>query len=179
VTILAMAASALLLATQASSESTRFALEQTLAAGIAAQLVDEVLGLPLKEKSESPFDWPLGPEPGELTEPVRRVFFDDIDDFNGYESTPIVDAWAVPLGMGDDAGGLRLSSLALPANYFSDWSAAIDVRYVDEDDPSQDLPDGSTSGLRAVLVSVFRTDDGVSRNLVTIRRVIGYVPPPQ
>jgi hypothetical protein len=173
-----MAASALLLATEASSESSRFALERTIASGIATQLVDEILSLPYHEKSGSPFDWPLQPEVGELTDPVQRSRYDDTDDFNGYQAVPLEDAWSVPLGTGDDAGGLRRSAFALPADYFADWSVSIDVHYVDEANPSLDLPAGSTSGLRALLVTVSRLDGGVTRNLATIRRVYSHVPQP-
>ena len=178
VSILAMAASALLLATEASAESSRSALERTIASGIATQLVDEMLGLPYNEKSGSPFDWPLQPEVGELTEPVQRARFDDTDDFNGYQAVPLEDAWSVPLGTGDDAGGLRRSNFALPTDYFADWSVSIEVRYADEANPSLDLPAGSTSGLRALFVTVSRLDGSIIRNLVTIRRVFSHVPQP-
>ena len=176
--ILSMAGSALLLSSQASSESTSYAVERTVAEGIANQLVDETLGLPYKEKTESPFVWPLQPDSGELTVPVRRALFDDTDDFNGYAASPPQDASAIPLGQGDGQGGLRLTAFAVPSSLFNGWSVTITVTYVDETDLSVDLPAGTTSGFRAINVVVSRSEAGSTRTLATVRRVYGYVPPP-
>lgn len=174
--ILGMTASALLLATQTSASANRDALQRTVAAGLAQQYLDEILGLPYHEPGATPQDWPLGPEPGEVVVPARRALFDDIDDFHAYSAMPPRDPWGLPLGHGDGAAGSRYASLRASQTFLADWRVDIAVRYANPDDPSVDLAPGATSLLRSIEVTISRIDAETTIVLAKVRRVIGYVP---
>ncbi|MBC8356512.1 MAG: prepilin-type N-terminal cleavage/methylation domain-containing protein [Planctomycetes bacterium] len=178
ITLIALAGSALLLATQTSLDSSEYAFEQNLARGIANQIIDEVMGRRYGAAGASPYQYPLTAAPGEITSPQQRIVFDDTDDFNKYTSRPLRDPWAIELGQGDGAGGSRHPDFQLRDNYFDNWTVAVNVRYADPSDLSKDLTGTNTSGFRAVEVIVGRFDDnGSRRQLTTVRRVYGYVPP--
>ena len=174
--VIGLAGAALLLATESASMASRDALEQLIANGLANQLVDEILGLPYKEKGQLPDVWPMGTEAGESAVPQLRSLYDDSDDFNGYCAEPIQDAWAVELGQGDGRGGLRPADFQLASDYFDDWYVVIVVSYVDEDDLSVNLPTPTTSNARAIEVSVFRIEGTARREITRVRRVTSYVP---
>ncbi|MDA1054779.1 MAG: prepilin-type N-terminal cleavage/methylation domain-containing protein [Planctomycetota bacterium] len=177
ITLIALAGSALLLATQTSMDSSEYAFEQNLARGIANQMIDEVLGRRYGAAGVSPYQYPLIPGSHEISSPQRRILFDDTDDFNRYSSRPLRDPWAIELGQGDGAGGSRHPNFQLRDNYFDDWAVAVRVCYVDAKDLSKNLTGSKTSGYRAVEVTVKRYDEnGSTRQLVTVRRVYGYVP---
>jgi type II secretory pathway pseudopilin PulG len=178
ITIISLAGSALLLATQTSMDSSQEALDQAIADGLANQLIDEIFGLPYMEKGETAFDWPLGIEAGEVASPQRRSLFDDSDDYHGYLMLPLRDEWGIELGLGDGNGGLRHAAFRLRDDMFDRWGVRIRVRYADESDLAQDLSGTATSGFRAVQVEVVKfRDDNTIRWLADVRRVYGYVPP--
>ena len=178
ITLIALAGSALLLAAQTAMDSSDHAFEQNLAAAIANQTIDEVLGLRYGAAGASPYQYPLSAGGHELSSPQKRILFDDTDDFNNYSSRPLRDPWAVELGQGDGAGGSRHPSFQLRDDYFDDWAVDVHVVYVDPNDLSKDLSGSNTSGYRALEVTVGKFgDDGSLRQLATIRRVYGYIPP--
>lgn len=189
--VIGLAGSAILLATDASTRASDDAMEQLIARGLANQIIDEIMGLPYKEKGQAAEAWPLGKEAGEST---RRVSFDDSDDFNGYSAYPPSDSWGVELGQGDGAGGVRPSAFRVAADYFDDWAVRVAVSYVDETDLSLTLASPETSGARAVEVVIYRVELTDARDetedaeivaehtktvteLLRIRRVCSYVPP--
>lgn len=177
ITLIAMAGSALLLATQTSMDSSNYAFEQNLARGIATQIIDEALGRRYGAAGVSPYQYPLAPGSHELSTPQQRILFDDSDDFTGYLSRPLRDPWAIELGQGDGAGGTRHENFQLRKDYFDDWQVEITVKYADPSDLSQNLSGSNTSGFRAIEVSVGKYGEtGVFRQLTSIRRVYGYVP---
>jgi len=177
--ITGLAATVLLLGAHSSLQTTSEAVEQTIAAGIAEQLIDEVLGHPYMHPGTTPYQYPLIGSSWER-QGAGRERFNDTDDFNGYRSEPVEDTWGVEMGRGDDQGGYRHAALQIRSGYFENWREEIDVYYVDEDDPSVRLPAGQTSNFRAVEVRVYhRNSDGSLRPLVELRRVYAYVPPPQ
>lgn len=178
ITLIALAGSALLLATQTSMDSSDDAFEQNLARGIANQIVDEVLGRRYASAGASPYQYPLSAGSHELSTPQKRILFDDTDDFNNYVSRPLRDPWAIELGQGDGAGGLRPANFQLRDDYFDDWSVAIRVNYANPSDLAQNLTGSNTSNYRAVEVTVGKYDEtGSARRLATVRRVYGYIPP--
>jgi hypothetical protein len=178
-TLLGLASSTLLLATVATVQSGHDALSQTIARGIAEQVIDDVLGQPYYEPGGNPFSYPLGAEAGETANPPATFLFDDADDFHEYVSVPPRDPFGIELGSGNGVGGQRAEHLQLPEGYLSNWRVEVAITYVDEVDLSVDLTPPTTSGLRAVRVRVSRTWDGVDRELVMLRQVFSYVPPVQ
>jgi prepilin-type N-terminal cleavage/methylation domain-containing protein len=142
-----MASAALSLSLTSALQHTDYALEQTIAQGLAEQLLDEALGRD----------------------------YDDLDDLNDPSLQPLQDRWDVPLGEGDGAGGKRHPAFEVPADYLARWRREIKVYYVDESKPSR--PSKQPTNLRAVEVGVYRVDSsGEARLLTTARRVVSYVP---
>jgi type II secretory pathway pseudopilin PulG len=178
-TLLGLMGGVLLLGVESSLNSTTDAVEQTQAAGVAKQLVDEILGTRYMGLGITPYQEPLVANSWELQSNGRERY-DDTDDFNGYQAQPVEDTWGEELGRGDWVGGLRAPGFQMSAGYFRDWREEVEVYYVDENDPSQRLPSNRTSNLRAVDVRIYRdSPQGGSREIARIRRVYAYVPPPQ
>lgn len=181
ITLISIAGSALLLATELTLDASVEAMDEKVAQGLANQVLDEILGLPYVEKGESPSQlwFQLGPESGEASNPVERAKFDDIDDYRTVLSRPLTDEFAVKLGQGDGTGGLRHPNFRLREEDFNNWLLLVVIRHADESDLSKNLSGlFSSSDFRAIEVSIWkRADDGTQLKLAKVRRVIGYVPP--
>jgi type II secretory pathway pseudopilin PulG len=178
-TLIGLAGAVLLLATETSVNATADAVEQTQAAGIARQLVDEILGLRYMAQGASPYQTPLTANSWEKQSQGRERY-DDTDDFNGYQAQPAEDTWGVELGRGDWFGNQRAPGFQLRSGHFSRWREVVEVYYASEEDPAQRLLSNATSNLRAVDVRIYRdTPQGSSRELSRLRRVYAYLPPPQ
>jgi len=174
--IIAMSASVLLLAAQTTVQSRTDAMEQTIATGLAQQLIDEVLGQPYHSPGNSPTAYPLGPS-GYESGGDGRERFNETGDYNGYVAEGAVDMRGVPLGEGDGSGGLRHPNFRV-ASFFHKFRQEIEVYYVDDNDPSIRLGPGQTSAHRAVEVRIGRINtDGSMSELVRLRQVFAYVPP--
>lgn len=175
--ITAIAGAALLWGVESSLQTTRHAMEQTIARGIAEQLLDEVLGWQYCSDPSQPYQWPLCPNAWE-TGGAARERFNDIDDFTGFARTPPVDPWGVALGADNGEGGTRHANFRAPPRFFAHWKEEIEVYYVSPADLSTRLPDGQVSDYRAVEARVVvETPDRGRRELATARRVVAYVPP--
>jgi len=175
--IIAMSASVLLLAAQTTVQSGTDAMEQTIAMGLAQQLIDEVLGQPYHSPENSPRAYPLGPN-GYESGGNGRERFNETGDYNGYVAEGAVDMWGVPLGEGDGSGGRRHPNLRADS-FFDKFRQVIEVYYVDDGDPSSRLAPGQTSVHRAVEVRIERINFARSTTeLVRLRQVFAYVPPP-
>ncbi len=179
-TILTMAGSALLLTTYTAMDSATDSMDQAIAQGIARQFLDEAMGLGYAEPGSNPLSGQLGPEEGEAINMGRVIAFDDTDDFAGYHATPLVDPWGKAMGTGNDQGDLRDPNFQLSSSHFKNWELKSTVVYVDETNPEESLPAESTSGMRAIEVSIYkRQGDDAARLLFTMRRVYSHVPSPQ
>lgn len=179
VTITAMSGSVLLLAVHSSLHTIDESLEQTTANGIARQLIDEVLGTRYTAVGASPYQYPLTPNSWEL-QGNGRERFNDTDDYHQFVAQPPEDLWGVELGAGDNAGGTRHPALQVRSDYFDGWRQSVQVYYVNENAPDQRLPAGATSAMRCVDVTISRwTPVEGSRQLVRLKRVFAYVPPPE
>jgi hypothetical protein len=175
VSITAMAGAAILLGVSSSLQSTTNAMEQTVALGMAQQLMDELAGKRYAEVPTNPYDSPLGPTSGELAGPGRSQFT-NLADYNGLSSMPALDPWGVQLGTDDGQGGQRDASLQAAA-YFANWQQSVEVYYVDSANLSNRLNGGQTSNYRAVEVHISIQDkSGPLRPVLTLRRVFSYVP---
>lgn len=179
ITITALCGSVLLLAIETTVTNTAEAVDETIAAGMARQLVDEVLGARYCAVGEAPQQYPLGCSSWEQGG-AGRERYNDTDDYAGFEAAPPEDVWGQPLGDDDGAGDLRHVNFRVPSGRFDSWRQRIDVYYADESDLSQNLTGGATSNYRAVVASIYRQDsDGALRLLARVRRVYAYVPAPQ
>jgi prepilin-type N-terminal cleavage/methylation domain-containing protein len=175
ITIAAIAGTALLQGVYGSLETTQAAQEQTIAAGLAQQMMDEIAGKMYCAVRNQPYETTLGPSATEQAG-VGRSLYNDIDDFNGVRNSPPLDAWNIPVGNDDGQGGTRYSSLC-DASFLASWQRQVDVYYVSAADLQTPLSSGQTSDFRMVEVRVYKTDpNGASRNLVTLKRVFSYVP---
>ena len=184
ISIMALAGSVLLLASQTSLDATDEAAKQAIAQGICEQVLDEIMTKRYTEVGSAYNQNTLTKEAGETT----RMTFDDSDDFNGYSVQPIQDSYAQTLGNGNDSGGARSLNFCVANGFFTNWRLRVDIYYVSSSDLSLRLDSppvaaggtlSSTSGYRAAEVTVdYQDTDGTYRTLAKGRRVYAYVPPP-
>jgi type II secretory pathway pseudopilin PulG len=178
ISITAIGAAALLLGISSSLETTNDALEETMAAGMARQLLDEVVGARYYAAGiGDPYQTAFGPSSDEQSGRGRERY-DDIDDYSGFRSKPPADPWGVPLGTDDGEGSQRHPSFFAPPHVLDNWQQEIDVYYVDPSDLSTRLPPGQVSDYRVVEVRIVLVDpDRGRRELASARQVVAYVPP--
>ncbi len=177
-TITVTAGSAVILGITSSVQTSEIALEETIARGLAEQMMDEIAGWRYVEPSGDPYQTTLGPELGE-TAVSDRLPFDDVDDFTVLANNPPTDYWGVALGTDDGEGSFRHPEVQAPSNYLSGWSRVVDVYYANPPNFDTPLPGGTTSDHKVVVVQVTRTDSsGAVRELARLRRVFSYVPQP-
>lgn len=174
-TIAALAGSALLLGVSSSLQNTTTAVEQTLGAGLAAQLLDEIAGRRYFPPTGAPYETTLAPSAYE-SGGTGRERYGEIGDFNGIRNTPPRDLYGQTLGAENGQGGLRHA--ALRANdYFSNWTVEVDVYYVSSTDLSARLATGLTSDYRVAEVRIYVRDAIGGQRLVTqAKRVFSYAP---
>ena len=132
------------------------ALEQTIAMGLAQQMMDEIAGLKYCEDYTQPYQWPFAANATELAG-TGRSLFNDIDDYVGLRYQPPVDRWNIPLGNENGSGGLRYQNFRI-ATYLTNLRVEIDVYYVSNTDLTTALASGQTSNYRAVEVAVYIND---------------------
>jgi type II secretory pathway pseudopilin PulG len=178
-TVLALCGAAVLLGLSVSLQTTTASAEETMAIGLAQQLMDEIAGARYHDLGGTPTDTPMGASPAEKAGQGRRLY-DSIDDYNNYNkegSSIPMDFWGVPLGSDDGAGGQRHSLMRLPATHFAAWRRTVSVGYVNIDNPSVDLPTSNSSNYRAVEVVVSYNDPETgSREVAKLRRVFANIP---
>jgi len=174
--ITAMAGAMILLSLETSLQNSEQIVVETIAQGMAKQIIDEAIGCRYMSPGGDPYQWPLTPNSWEQAGNGRERF-DDTDDFVGITANSAEDIHGQPLGEGDYNGGLRPTAFMAPSGYFTDWRQEIDVYYVDDDDLSVRLATGQTSNHRAVEVVISRQlASGDYLELARIRRVTAYVP---
>lgn len=176
-TIAALASGALYLGLTASINTARYALEQTIATGIAEQIMDEVMGGIYVVYGGDPYQSYLGPNAYE-TSGTHRERYNDIDDYNAVVAAPPKDMYGITLGNDDGTGGMRHPSFRANSSFLANWREEIDVYYVSEADTTQKVTTAPYSNLRAVEVRIYAVEGGVKRLITQIRRIHGYIPPP-
>lgn len=175
--VVAMAGAVMLLAIEGVLTTTNDAVDQTIAAGMATQMIDEVLGCRYSDTSNA-WETTLGPSHSERRG-HKRDRFDDTDDYNGYVTSPPCDPYGRRLGESDNLGNKRPTALHNSKTEFENWRQTVDVYYVAESDPSMRLPDHQPSDYRAVEVTIERIEpNGAVRPLAKVRRVYCHVPIP-
>ena len=176
VTITAMAGAAIIMGMQTSMQTTTHSIEQTVAQGLAIQLMDEISGNRYVEYGVGPYQTVLTPSADEEATGTR-VLFDDIDDFNGQDNCPPKDTFGITLGKDDGAGGLRNTNFRPSQKLLGHLRRKAEVYYVGSNDFATRLSNGQTSDYRAVDVSVYYLEDnGTQRELVRLRRLVAYIP---
>lgn len=177
ISITAVAGSVLLLGISSSLQTTTEALEQTIATGMAQQLMDEVVGGRYHALDVDGYQITFGPSFYERSGSGRERY-DDIDDYDRLSNKPPTDPWGIELGRDDGEGGERHPGFQAPAGLFDNWRQEVDVYYLDESDLTIRLPLGQVSDYRAVEVRIIDDDpDRGGRELIRLRRVVAYVPP--
>ncbi len=177
ISITAIAASVLVLGIHTSLQTTDETLKQTIATGLAEQLLDEVLGARYHAVGSDGYETSLGRSSWEA-EGSGRERYNDIDDYNGLRIQPPEDRWGVALGTEDGQGAQRHPGFFAPNGLLDNWRQEIDVYYVDATDLTTRLPLGQVSDYRAVEVRILYVDPHRgSRPVVNLRRVVAYVPP--
>ena len=175
--ITAIAASALLLGVASALETTDDAVRRTVAAGLARQLMDEVVGNRYMEFGASPYQTVFTANSYERA-PGTRERYNDIDDFHGFASQPPVDRWGIPMGEDDGEGQTRHPHFGIPSGVLENWRQEVTVYYVDPSSPAAPLAAGQTSDYRAIEVRIVSIEpDGRFRELAKLHRVVAYVPP--
>src|SRR5262249_3311612 len=111
-TLAAIAGTALLDGIYGSVENTRAAQEQTIAAGLAQQMMDEIAGKMYCAVRNQPYETTLGPSSTEQAG-IGRSLYNDIDDYNGVRNAPPLDPWNISIGNDDGQGGTRYSSMCV------------------------------------------------------------------
>jgi type II secretory pathway pseudopilin PulG len=177
ISLAALAGSALLLGTFSTVQATGDAEDQTIALGMAQQLMDEVVGNPYIASGGNAYAAPIGPLASQRNG-ASRALFRAIGDFNGYRALPPRDPWGVALGTDDGQGGTRAATFQAATGRFANWRQEVDVYYVKETDLKTALTGSTTSDYRAVEVRINYVDPqtGVTRTLAQLRRVVAYVP---
>ncbi len=170
--IAALLGAALLYAVTSSLTTSQALTERAVAEGLAKMLMEEISTKKYCQDISDPYQYPFGP--GASEGPFRNSF-NDIDDFDGYTMSPPEDSWGVPLGTGNDAGGLRNVQLQVNDVFLNDFRATVDVYYADDDDPSINLAPGLTSDSKAVEINVYVDRPSGTTALATLRRVFGNI----
>lgn len=177
-TITAIAGSALLMGIATSMDATDENLEETIAVGMAQQLMDEVSAQQYMQPGTSANATYLGPDGTESQGPGRTKF-NDIDDYNGLLTQPPEDRWGVTLGAGNGQGGQRATNFKATTGYFNRWRQKVTVHFVSGSDFTTPLANGITSYHKLVKVQVL-VDDPIRGPMAraTASRVFSYVPQP-
>jgi type II secretory pathway pseudopilin PulG len=172
----AMAGAVVLRSIETSLDAADQALQQTIAAGLAEQLLDEALGAMYCAPGGDSQQFPLGADAWE-SQGAGRERFNEIGDYHGFAAQPPEDPWGSALGQGDEEGGLRHPNFRSRAGGFAAWKQEVEVYYVDENDPSVRLPASQTSNYRAVEVVIRRqVGNNGYLELARLRRVIANLP---
>ena len=177
ISITAIAGGVLLLGIGSSLQSATDATEQTIATGMAQQLMDEVLGGRYAAVGVGGYQINFSPSAWEQSGQGRQRY-DDIDDYHGLRIQPPEDLWGIALGAEDGEGAKRNPNFQVAPGYFDHWREEINVYYVDETDLLSPLPYGQVSDYRMVEVRIIEDDPNRgARELARLRRVVAYVPP--
>lgn len=175
VTVTSVAGTAVLLGLSSSLDSADASLSQLTATGLAQLYLDELSGLMYAEPGNGP-QGGMGPGSPEQAG-LGRTLYDDMDDYHGLSNQPPRDTWNVNYGEDNGAGGQRHPNFRLPTGALANYRVACEIYYVSSSNLTTRLTGSSRSNYRAIHVRVFVSESGRGeRQLVDLRRVVGYVP---
>jgi prepilin-type N-terminal cleavage/methylation domain-containing protein len=175
--IVSVAGAALLVQFGGHSRFAVDAVDETIAAGIALQLMDEIAGCKFNNAPTT-----FGPSAFELAG-VGRERYNYIDDYHGYGASvsPPVDRYGVELGTEDKRGQVRHATFKSPVHAFAGWRQAVRVSKVDVIGGVPTVPQPAVAPFNYLEVEVTVSfDDPVEGTveLARLRRVFSYIPPP-
>jgi prepilin-type N-terminal cleavage/methylation domain-containing protein len=174
--VTSLAGAVLLLGVESSLSTTTDAVEQTIADGIAQQMLHEILTKRYAGPGENPLAATLGPTSAEALA-ARQNLFDDVDDYEGYVAKPLKGIDGERLGVGDGAGGQRLANFRVRSEFFSSWRLRVNVYYVDPNNHT--VRSNAPTYFRAVEVNVEHVQpSGAALPLASRKRIVAYIPPP-
>lgn len=178
IALTAVAGAAVLVGVTASIDATSDVVRQTLAEGMAQQLIDEIVGARYGAPGSGAYQVGLGPNSWERSGPGRSRF-NDIDDYHNISTQPPIDLNGISLGNDDGLGGTRPASFCAPSGFFSRWRQRVQVYYVSPSNFSQRLPGSGTSDYRCVDVKIEFNDP--LRGWLTVaqvKRIVTYLQVP-
>ncbi len=179
VALVAMCGAAVLWGLQSGVQNAQTALEQTIALGLAVQLLDEILGAPYCADLSNPYEVQLGPSGSESAGQARERY-NDMDDYNGFVHSPPVDPWGIRLGEDNGDGLSRHAAFWAASSLLEGWTQEVEVYYVSPGDLSTRLSSGQVSDFRAVEVRiVVQSPTRGRRELAKVREIVAYAPPIQ
>lgn len=175
IAITALAVAALATVATSSLLTTNDAVANTIADGIAQQMLDEVMAEKYAVDSASAYSLAFGANSTEQAG-AGRSLYDDTDDFYNLSKSPPQGIYGEELGRGNDVGGSRDPAFAIPSGYFGKWRQRIRVYFVSPNDLTTEITGYGTSyRCCEVFVEQLRSD-GSWVTLANRRRVISYVP---
>lgn len=173
--VAALAAAAMYLAVDVSTNSSSDSVKRVIAEGIADQVMQEILSKRFCGPGSDPLSTTLGPTLAEVL--GGRKTYDDTDDYNLYLTNPIYDRFNQRLGTGNGAGGLRPGPFALSNSYFNKWRMTVFTYFMSPSDLRVKLSSGS-SYYRTIEVNVYYQLSATQyMPLAQRKQVICYVPP--
>ena len=143
--IMAVAGSVLVLAVESSLRATSDATEQTIAAGVSRQVLDEILGLPYTAIRIGSQQYPLVSQAT-----AGRMQPANLGNDEGSPARGLVDISDEPPGQHHADRSLRHPNFRLRPGFFRRWEVRVEVYNVAEDDHSRRLSASQASDYRAV-----------------------------
>jgi type II secretory pathway pseudopilin PulG len=175
IAITALAVAALATVTTSSLLATNDAVANTIADGIAQQLLDEVMLEKYAVDSASALSLAFGPNSAEQAG-AGRSLYDDTDDFYNLSKAPPQGIYGEELGRGNDAGSLRDPAFAIPTGYFGKFRERTRVYFVSPNDLTTEITAYGTSYRCCEAIVEQLRSDGSWVPLASRRRVFSYVP---
>ncbi|PHS16993.1 MAG: hypothetical protein COA78_03365 [Blastopirellula sp.] len=177
-TIISFASSILLLSVESTLESTMDAQEQTIAAGIADQLIDEIMGQHWSDPDDPSNYYPTTLEASSIElSGIGRSIYDDTGDYAAYTANPPETPNGYKLGQVDSNGNTLTREFKARTSLMKLWREKVKVYYVDPDDLSLRVSDSTPTAFRAVEVLIYHQDgDGTWRHILSRKRIFSYIP---
>ncbi len=166
-TIASVAGTAMLSSLFAAIRTSSLAVESTVAAGLAQQLMDEVAAV----------SFPNGTQPA-LPPNSLRSAFTNLDNFAGYTATPPIDRYGLPIGTeGSVPGSPRPVNMQPNPSELANYTQNVIVEQVQPGGPTGWTVVSSSPNYRRVTVQIVVTDPNTApRVAAELMRVFSYVP---
>jgi len=175
--IITIASSVLLLGVESTFSSVDQSEEQTIADGLARQMLDEIQGNSWvdPEQRADPYPIDLLASASELAA-VGRTLFDDNDDYNDYIANPPLKRSGDIIATFTAANGTEMPlAFKVRDGFVIEWKVETRISYVTEDDISVETE--TPSNYRVAVCTVYHRDpDGTWQTVTQRKRILCYVP---
>lgn len=149
ISITALAGSVLLLGVASSLQTTDEAMRQTIAIGLAQQLLNEIAGCHTMA---------------------------EIDSYHDSQHEPPVDRFGIPLGKGDDEGGERYEAFQASDELLDRYLRTVKVHQVDAANLTAHLTTGTGSCRVVEVIVSYHAPNGSLRELARLQRATAELP---